>query len=277
MKRKQPRRRLISGLLTAALILAGIVPTAITAAPASAAVADVTLSKTVSASSALPEYPAGKSGDGNQNSYWESNNNAFPQWLQADLGAAVSVNRIVLKLPASWGARTQTLSVQGSTTGSPFTNIVASAGYNFSPTSANTVTISFPTITTRYVRLNITANTGWPAGQVSEFELYGPDTGGDPQAPSAPGNLALTEPSAGQIRLAWSASTDNVGVTGYAIYRNSARGDRGRQRPHLHRIPADVDDLGVLRPRPRCRRQRVGRQQSRKPWRSGRRLEPGGR
>jgi len=28
--------------------------------------------------------------------YWESTNNAFPQWLQVDLGAAKSISRIVL-------------------------------------------------------------------------------------------------------------------------------------------------------------------------------------
>ena len=215
MKRIQPRWRLISGLLAAALILVGVAP-----APASAA--DAALPKTLSASSSLPEYPAGNSGDGNQNSYWESNNNAFPQWLRADLGAAASVNRVVLKLPASWGARSQTLAVQGSTNGTSYSDIVASAVYNFAPGSANTVTISFPATTTRYVRLNITANTGWPAGQLSEFEVWGPTTGGDTQAPTAPGNLTLTQPATGQIRLNWTASTDNVGVTGYTVYRNNA-------------------------------------------------------
>jgi hypothetical protein len=217
MKRKQPKRRLIGGLLVAALIAVGILPTS-AAAGANLAIA---LKRTVSASSQVPGYPVGNSIDGNQGSYWESNNNAFPQWLQADLGAAVSVNQIVLKLPASWGARTQTLAVQGSATGTSFSDIVASAGYNFNPTSGNTVTISFPSTTARYIRLNITANTGWPAGQISEFELYGPDAG-DTQAPTAPGGLGLTEPSPGQIRLAWTASTDNVGVTGYVIYRNNA-------------------------------------------------------
>ncbi len=82
------------------------------------------------------------------------------------------------------------------------------------------MTISFTATTTRYVRLNITANTGWPAGQISEFEVYGPSTG-DTQAPTAPTNLAFTEPQTGQIRLTWNASTDNVGVTGYDIYANS--------------------------------------------------------
>ncbi|WP_203912151.1 discoidin domain-containing protein, partial [Rhizocola hellebori] len=146
--------------------------------------------KTMSESSHADVYVASNANDGNQASYWESANNAFPQWLQVDLGAAVAINRVVLKIPSGWGARTQTLSVQGSTTGSSFTTIVASAGYNFAPT----VTINFNQTTTRYVRINITANTVWPAGQISEFEVYGP-TSGDTQAPTAPSNLAFTLPA----------------------------------------------------------------------------------
>ena len=46
----------------------------------------------------------GNANDGNQATYWESTNNAFPQWIQVDLGAAVSVNRVVLKLPTAAGA-----------------------------------------------------------------------------------------------------------------------------------------------------------------------------
>jgi chitodextrinase len=41
----------------------------------------------------------------------------------------------------------------------------------------------------------------------------------DTQAPSAPLNVASTSRTATSIALAWSASTDNVGVTGYGLYR----------------------------------------------------------
>ncbi|GAA5042854.1 discoidin domain-containing protein [Thermocatellispora tengchongensis] len=172
------------------------------------------------ASGATAQYTAGNAGDGDAATYWESVNNAFPQWLQVDLGAAVAVNRVVLKLPPSWEARTQTLSLQGSGNGSAFSDIVASAGYQFSPSSGNVVTIDFNSATTRYLRVRITANTRWPAGQVSELEVYGPATG-DTEAPTAPGNLAYTEPATGQIRLTWSASSDNVGVTAYDIYADN--------------------------------------------------------
>lgn len=43
----------------------------------------------------------------------------------------------------------------------------------------------------------------------------------DTTAPSVPANLSAT-PSATQISLSWSASTDNVGVAGYNVYRNGA-------------------------------------------------------
>ncbi|MFD3724797.1 CARDB domain-containing protein, partial [Streptomyces sp. NPDC058671] len=44
---------------------------------------------------------------------------------------------------------------------------------------------------------------------------------GDTQAPTAPANLAYTEPVTGQVRLVWNASTDNTAVTGYDIYANN--------------------------------------------------------
>ncbi|MET8363564.1 discoidin domain-containing protein [Micromonospora sp. NPDC005194] len=119
-------------------------------------------------------YAAPNAVDGNANTYWESANNAFPQSLTVDLGATRSVSRVVLKLPPSsaWQTRTQTLSVLGSTTGSSFTTLKASAGYTFNPASGNTVTVTFTATSQRYLRLTVTGNTGWPAGQLSEFEVY---------------------------------------------------------------------------------------------------------
>ncbi|WP_206794866.1 discoidin domain-containing protein [Amycolatopsis sp. MtRt-6] len=201
---------------------------AVPAAPASAAPAPVpavlpaaeAAVATYTAGSQLAGYPVANVGDGNQATYWESTNNQFPQWVQADLGAPTDVAQLVLKLPtANWGARTETFSVLGSTDGTTFTDLKPSAGYVFDPAKANTVTVDV-TGKPRYVRLNITANTGWPAAQLAEFEVHGP-AGGDTQPPSAPGNLAYTQPASGQIRLTWSASTDNTGVAAYDVYANS--------------------------------------------------------
>ena len=129
--------------------------------------------KPTAESSHTDVYPSGNVTDGNQATYWESANNAFPQWVQVDLGSAQSASRIVLQLPAGWGARNETLSILGSTDGINFnTTVKASATYTFTPGSNNTVTITFAATTQRYFRLNITANTGWPAGQVSTFEVW---------------------------------------------------------------------------------------------------------
>jgi hypothetical protein len=133
---------------------------------------DLAAGRPTSESSHNQVYASGNVTDGNQASYWESANNAFPQWVQVDLGSAQTASRIVLQLPTGWGARNQTLSVQGSTNGTTFTTIVGSATYTFNPSSNNTVTITFTATSQRYFRLNITANTGWPAGQISTFQVW---------------------------------------------------------------------------------------------------------
>jgi chitodextrinase len=57
--------------------------------------------------------------------------------------------------------------------------------------------------------INTDKNT--PVGTVS---------GGDTQAPTSPANLTVTGTGTGSITLGWSASLDNVGVTGYGHYSN---------------------------------------------------------
>ncbi|MEV4371995.1 discoidin domain-containing protein [Nonomuraea sp. NPDC049637] len=212
MRRKPSLLRPLAAAVAVALALIGW-----TAPPAAAAGPNLAAGKPVTVSSTTDVYGGGNATDGDQATYWESANNAFPQWIQVDLGSAVSVNEVVLKLPSTWEPRTQTLTVQGGTEGSPLTTLSASAVRTFAPAA----TITFTAATVRYVRVTVTANTGWPAAQVSEFEVRGPGSG-DTQPPSAPGGLAYTEPVAGQIRLTWTAATDNVGVTGYDVYANNA-------------------------------------------------------
>lgn len=109
-------------------------------------------------------YTPGKAVDGDANSYWESGNNAFPQSLTVDLGSREAVRRLVLKLPPSsaWGARTQTVTVLGSTDGSNFSTVVGATGYRFDPATGNTVTVALPGGTgLRHLRLSVSANTGW--------------------------------------------------------------------------------------------------------------------
>lgn len=129
----------------------------------------------VTATGHVDVYSPGKAVDGDANSYWESTNHAFPQSLTVDLGTAAEVRRLVLKLPpaAVWQARTQTLSVLGSTDGSSFTTLAAPRDLRFDPATGNTATVSLPAGTsTRHLRVTVTANTGWPAAQIGELEAY---------------------------------------------------------------------------------------------------------
>ena len=48
----------------------------------------------------------------------------------------------------------------------------------------------------------------------------GAASGPDTVAPSVPTGLVATPVSTTQINLSWNASTDNVGVTGYQVFRN---------------------------------------------------------
>jgi hypothetical protein len=130
--------------------------------------------KPASASGYTQTYQPSNAVDGNTGSYWESTDNAFPQWFQVDLGTATSISRMVMDLPpsAAWGARTQTVQIRGSTDGSAFTTLAGSQGYRFDPATGNTATATFRASTVRYVRLTFTANTGWPAGQLSELQVF---------------------------------------------------------------------------------------------------------
>jgi len=132
---------------------------------------NLALGKTITESSHTQVYGASNANDGNQATYWEGAANAYPSWLNVNLGSVQTVSKVVLQLPVGWGSRTQTLSILGSNDGSSYTTIVPSATYTFNP-NANTVTITFTATSTRHIRVQFTANNGATSGQVSELQIY---------------------------------------------------------------------------------------------------------
>jgi hypothetical protein len=163
-----------SGTLSVASSAPGSPLTAALSGTGTTTSTNLALGKPATASGYTQGYVPSNAVDGNTSSYWESADNAFPQWLQVDLGSATTVGRLVLDLPPStaWSTRTQTITVQGSTDGSTFTTLAGSAGYTFNPSTGNTVTVMFGGASVRYLRLTFTGNTGWPAGQLSELQAY---------------------------------------------------------------------------------------------------------
>ena len=174
------------------------------------ATGDLAAGRPTTASSANGPYVAANTVDGNAGSYWESSG-GLPQWVQVDLGTAYVVNRLVVKLPGGWERRTQTLTVQGSADGSAFSTLAGSAGYVFDPATGNTVTITLPGGPTRYVRISIAANSGWPAAQLSQIEVYG----------------GTTTPPPAVSDLARGKSTSESGHTQTYVAGNIVDGDAG--------------------------------------------------
>ncbi|MFJ7631529.1 CARDB domain-containing protein [Streptomyces sp. NPDC097595] len=200
MRRKSSVRRLVTGLLAACLIPLGLLPATAHAAGSQAAGPNLALGRPATAGGANGEYGAGNVTDGNQASYWEGPAGSFPQWVRVDLGAKTSVDEVTLKLPTTWEARDETLSVQGSTDGDTWSTLSGSAERTFTPAAAGAVTIGFSAADVRYVRVQVTANTGWQAAQLSELEVRGAGGGSDPGDPGDPGtpptgtNLAKGKP-----------------------------------------------------------------------------------
>ena len=83
----------------------------------------------------------------------------------------------------------------------------------------------------------------------------------DTQPPTAPSNLAVTATTSSSVSLAWSASTDNVGVVGYDVFRGTtlAASVTGHDRDRLRTVA--VDRVLVHRQGPRRGRQHVSRLQ----------------
>lgn len=61
------------------------------------------------------------------------------------------------------------------------------------------------------------------AGFTPQLVVTARNPAGDSQPPTAPTGLGATAPAPNRVDLSWTASTDNVGVTGYRVYRNGVQ------------------------------------------------------
>jgi len=86
--------------------------------------------------------------------------------------------------------------------------------------------------TTSYTDTGLTANTtysytvcAYDAASNNSAQSSPPATArtSDETAPSVPAGVSATTQTPGQVKVTWTASTDNVGVTGYKIYRNASQ------------------------------------------------------
>jgi len=111
-----------SGSLTVASSAAGSPLTVALSGTGAASTTNLALSKPVTASSDYQTYVPSNVTDGNTSTYWESTDGAgYPQTVTVNLGSVQSIGSVTLDLPpsSSWSARTETLSVLGSTNDRP--------------------------------------------------------------------------------------------------------------------------------------------------------------
>jgi alpha-amylase len=193
---------------------------------------NLALGATITASSAASGYPASNTNDGNTSTYWESlDGAAYPQTLTANLGAVKSLGSVTLDLPpaTAWSTRTETLSVLGSTNGSSYATLVPSTGYTFNPSTGNTVSFNLPSGTSeQYLELSFTANTGWSAAQISEFEIFPGSGGGSTPPPgsatltASPTSVSFGSETVGSTTAAQTVTVTNTGTAAATISSVSA-------------------------------------------------------
>lgn len=129
--------------------------------------------------------------------------------------AAISANQINL----TWTAGTDNVGV----TGYEVERCSGSSCANFSqvgtPTTVSYSDGGLASGTTYRYRVRSRDAAGNVSGYSSIANATTQANGGDTVAPSAPSALSATAASSSQINLAWTASTDNIGVSGYRIER----------------------------------------------------------
>jgi hypothetical protein len=134
---------------------------------------NLALTATASADNTLAGFPASNAIDGNQATYWQAANSTGV--LTLALAKAAPVDRVEVELPQGWGDRHQTIEVEGSTDGSTWTTLAASAAYLFSANNTdgnNVVTITVPSTTVSYLRIDVSNNDVQGAPQIAEFQAF---------------------------------------------------------------------------------------------------------
>ena len=112
--------------------------------------------------------------DGKTDTYWESK--GFPAEVVIDLGGSYPISTVAVMLNPSaiWEARTQEFAVYVSTDGTNFTEVAASAMYDFDPNTGNRVRVDFDSVTASYVKVVFTMNSSSRTGgaQAAEIGVY---------------------------------------------------------------------------------------------------------
>jgi ribose 5-phosphate isomerase RpiB len=206
------RRIRSSAILLALMLVVGVSVSQATAGTT----ADVLLSRqkpVLTSSNETTALTGDKAVDGVTTTRWASAEGIDPQWIRVDLGQPAAVNRVKLSWEAAYAKGYR---IEVSDDGTNFTTIKT-------VTTGNGATDDLTGLTGhgRFVRLVGTVRGTAYGYSLFELEVYGTaDSSGDTQAPTVPTGLAASAVTATTANLSWTASTDNVGVSGYDVLRD---------------------------------------------------------
>lgn len=205
----------IRGFVTTASGIAVVLALGSVVSVPQAAAADTLLSrnKPVTASSSGGCCPPANAVDGSTSTRWASASNVDPSWIYVDLGATFSVHRVQLTwdLSCARAYRIETSPDHVSWT-SIFSTTTGAGGVE-NRTGLSGVG--------RYVRVFGTQRCRADATHgysLQELDVWG--EGGDVTPPTPPGRPTLVSSTPTSATIRWTASTDNVGIAGYDIFRD---------------------------------------------------------
>jgi chitinase len=146
--------------------------------------------------------------------------NLFNNWSGYKFDVANGSYQVTLKMVEDWanaaGQRKFDVRIENTTVLTGF-DIFASCGAFTACDRTFDVTVS-----DGQLNIGFTMNGGANYATVSAIAVTG-GSGGDTTPPSAPSNLQSTGKTATSVSLSWTASTDNVGVVGYDVYRGATK------------------------------------------------------
>ena len=149
--------------------------------------------------------------------------NLFSNWTGYKFDVANGTYTVTLKFMEDWanaaGQRKFDVRLENTVVLTAF-DIFATCGGFTACDKTFTTTVSDGQLN---VAFNMDGGANYATVSAIEVTGGGSTGGGDTTPPSAPASLHSTGTTSSSVSLAWTASTDNVGVTGYDVYRGSTR------------------------------------------------------
>ncbi len=163
--------------------------------------------------------PAANAADGNSFTKWSQPGTTG--WWKIQYGSSIAMNTYsIISTNDENGLRDlKSWTIQGSNNGTDWTTLDTQTNQTWTGITTMKEYTFTNTTPYSYYQLVFTANNGSGYTQVAEI-TFSVNTPADTQAPTVPTNLSSANITQNSFTLNWAASTDNVAVTGYEVFRD---------------------------------------------------------